>query len=344
MRRNKEGPRRNRARRRGLWGWGLCGLLGAAQLACATVPVAKNPQGVLVHVATLPSPRLEATVFSDGRSVYVAGGQDDTGAVLSQIVRFDPSEGTVTVLPEALPRPTYSAGVAWTGESAFMFGGLDQAGAVLDQIVRYTPSTGEARLMSAKLPLRAYNTAAVWTGAAIYIFGGYIFGGPIVAHLDQIVMYDPASDMVTPLASKLPVGVEAPGVLWDGKVVWLLGGKIDEAGTSGAPTNTIQVFDPQTQQARLVGRLPYAVWDAPGFSDGKGYYLPGGHSLPWTGYDSILHFDPSAKGTRLLPFALPIRLASHAGTWVSSVSAGYLCGGENTATRRPTDMILRVRP
>ena len=293
---------------------------------------------MLVQAGMLPSPRSEASVFSDGRSVYVAGGLDHRNVGLAEIVRFDPTTDTVTALPETLPWPNYAAAVAWTGSAAYIFGGLDSR-TVVDHIVRYSPGKNEPRLMSSRLPLAVYNAAAVWTGKAIYIFGG-VNGG----HLAHIFEYDPASDTITRLPATLPIGVEAPGVFWDGKVVWILGGKIDEVGTSGAPTDAIQTFEPSTKQARWVGHLPYPVWDSASFGDGKVFHLVGGNSWPGEGYDSIVRFDPSGQGTYVVPIVLPLRMAGHVGTWVSSVSAGYVCGAGDVRRERPSAMILRVVP
>lgn len=292
----------------------------------------------IVVVPVLPSPRHEPAVFSDGQSVYVAGGLSDKNVQLAQIVRFDPSASTVTILPEMLPTATYAAGVAWTGSAAYLFGGLGVAG-VLSQIVRYEPSTGIARTMNARLPQAAYNVGAVWTGAAIYVLGG-VNG----THLTQILKYDPASDTLSTLPSTLPVGTEAASVFWDGSAVWILGGKTDAVGSTGVATNAIQIFDPATGQASLAGSLLYAAWDVPSFSDGKNFYLPGGYASTSDGYASILRFDSSARTSSALPMVLPIRLAGRVGTWVSSVSAGYLCGGADTITGKTSDKIIQVVP
>jgi hypothetical protein len=72
------------------------------------------PPGATVLDVVLPTPRHEPAVFSDGQSVFVAGGLDDQ-AVLAQIVRFNPTTNVVDVLPEVLPTATYAAGVARIG-------------------------------------------------------------------------------------------------------------------------------------------------------------------------------------------------------------------------------------
>ncbi len=330
----------------------LCGCLGLALLACggsskgtadggahgdAMLPPLLPP-GATVLGAVLPTPRHEPAVFSDGNAVFVAGGLDDKSTLLADIVRFDPGTGAVTVLPEALPTPMYAAGVAWTPTGAYLFGGLDKTGA-LRRIVRYVPGTGTVTIMNALLPSAAYNVTAVWADSAIYVVGG-VAGG----HLAQILRYDPTSDTLTSVAATLPVGVEEPGVFWDGSVVWILGGKADAAGTTGVATNAVQVFDPATGEATLAGNLPYALWGAPAFGDGDFFYLPAGSASNSTGYTSILSFDPMAGEATPLDFALPLYVGGHVGTWVSSMWAGYICGGADAQSGKPSDKIIQVVP
>lgn len=296
------------------------------------------PSGAKVLDAVLPSPRHEPAVFSDGQAVFVAGGLDDKNTLLSEIVRFDPTTGTVTVLSEVLPTASYAAGVAWTETAAYLVGGLDKSGA-LSRIVRYSPSEGVATVMTAQLPKAAYNVGAVWADGVIYIVGG-VAG----VHLPQILRYDPASDTITTVAATLPVGVEEPAVFWDGAWVWVLGGKKDLAGTTGAASDAIQVFDPSTGEAQVVGNLPYGVWGAPAFADGERFYLPGGSASTSSGYTSIIAFDPTTEGATTLGVALPIQIGARAGTWVWWTGAGYICGGAEPQTGKPSNKIIQVVP
>ena len=337
----------------------LCGCLGVALVGCGRsgkssgdagsasnhdagkdvrLPPKLNP-GATVMTAVLPSPRHEPAVFSDGDSVFVAGGLDDKSTLLAEIVCFNPSTGVVAVLPEVLPTAMYAAGVAWTESAAYIFGGLGKGGA-LRQIVRYVPSEGSATVMNALLPLAAYNVGVVWADSVIYIVGG--MAG---VHQPQILRYDPTSDTLTTMDAKLPIGVEEPAVFWDGSWVWILGGKADAAGTSGVASNAIQVFDPMTGEATLVGTLPYALWGAPAFTDGDVYYLPGGSATTYNGYTSILKYDPFEETSTTLDIALPVHAGGGStGTWVWSMMAGYLCGGADTQTGKLSDKIIQVVP
>jgi N-acetylneuraminic acid mutarotase len=288
--------------------------------------------------AVLPTPRHEPAVFSDGQSVFVAGGLDDQ-TVLTQIVRFNPSTNAVDVLPEVLPTATYAAGVAWTDTAAYLFGGLGKNGA-LSQIVRYSPSEASATIMKAQLPKAAYNVVAVWADSVIYVVGGYV----AAVHLTQILRYDPSSDTLTTMTATLPVGVEEPAVFWDGSLVWVLGGKADAAGTTGTASNAVQVLDPSSGEAKLAGTLPYGVWGVPAFTDGDLFYLPGGSSSDSTGYTSIFSYDPVAQSASTFDFSLPVHIGGRSGAWVSSQWAGYICGGADTQTGKKSDKIIQVVP
>ena len=346
------------ARSNRVWLWLLCGGFGLT-MGCGqtgqgnhdagpsggrdaavdfVLPPMFAPPGATVLDVVLPTPRHEPAVFSDGQSVFVAGGLDDQG-VLTQIVRFNPTTKVVNVLPEVLPTATYAAGVAWTNTAAYLFGGLGNSGA-LSQIVRYSPSEASATIMKAQLPRAAYNVVAVWADSVIYVVGGYAAG----VHLTQILRYDPSSDTLTTIPATLPVGVEEAAVFWDGSLVWILGGKADAAGTTGTASNAVQVFDPSSGEVKLAGTLPYGVWGVPAFTDGDLFYLPGGSSSTSTGYTSIFSYDPVAQSASTFDFALPVHIGGRGGAWVSSQWAGYICGGADTQTGKMSDKIIQVVP
>jgi hypothetical protein len=93
-----------------------------------------------------------------------------------------------------------------------------------------------------------------------------------------------------------------------------------------------------------IGHLPYPVWDAASFTDGKSFYVAGGSLTATTGNTSIIGFDPVSQASTYLSFVLPLRLTGRVGTWVSSVGAAFLCGGSDWATSTPSDRIIRVVP
>ena len=162
--------------------------------------------------------------------------------------------------------------------------------------------------------------------------------------MTQILAYDPATDSLSALASTLAIGVEAPAVFWDGSLVWILGGKVNTTTERAAGSEVIQTFEPKSGQVQSIGHLPYGVWDAPSFTEGRKYYLPGGFNTSTTGYTSIIAFDPVDRSSSFLSFAVPVRLAGRVGTWVSSVGAAYLFGGTDHSTNALSDKIVRIVP
>jgi hypothetical protein len=74
------------------------------------------------------------------------------------------------------------------------------------------------------------------------------------------------------------------------------------------------------------------------------YYLPGGSQTTTTGYTSIVRFDPATQATRTLGFSLSIHATGRVGAWVAAVGAGYICGGADYTTGKPSDQIVQVVP
>src|SRR5262245_18844504 len=94
----------NVPRRATLWFMRLV-LVACAVLGCGrTAPFSGEP-ATMTKRAMLPSPRHEPGVFTDGTFVYVLGGDATVpnGHTLDEVLRFDPRDDTVVVLPEHLP-------------------------------------------------------------------------------------------------------------------------------------------------------------------------------------------------------------------------------------------------
>ena len=138
---------------------------------------------------TLPTPRNLTSAIWDGSggNAYIFGGLDST-SFLDEIVRYNPATDTVTVMPNTLLRQLGEMSAAFDGTHAYLFGGIGRR----NDIVRYTPATDTIRIMQATLPTGREDTSAIWDGTRAYIFGGRGSLGP---RLDEIVRYDPASDI-----------------------------------------------------------------------------------------------------------------------------------------------------
>jgi hypothetical protein len=79
------------------------------------------PPGATVLDVVLPTPRQEPAVFSDGLSIFVAGGLDDQSVLTAyadcslQCYNERATTNVVDVLPEVLQTATYAAGGARIG-------------------------------------------------------------------------------------------------------------------------------------------------------------------------------------------------------------------------------------
>jgi hypothetical protein len=170
--------------------------------------------------AKLPSIRDFTSAIWDGTNVYIFGGityASDGMHLLDQIIKFDPSTGTVTTLSAKLPTARDRTSAIWDGTNVYIFGvyGGD------DQIVKFNPSTETVTALSARLPSGREFTSAVWDGTNAYIFGGY---GSDSSCLDQIVKFNPSTETVTALSAKLPSGRVGTSAIWDGTNAYIFGG------------------------------------------------------------------------------------------------------------------------
>jgi hypothetical protein len=311
-----------------------------AQAVDGAIDTQPDGPGVTI-VASLPSRRHSAIVFSDGKVVYALGGSDDAGKPMGEVVRFDPATNTVKVLPETLPQPLYAASVAWTGSAAYIFGGLVSSAADTRQILRYEPSKGTFTQMKAKLPSGAYAMGAAWTGSTVYLLGGSSYE-PALRNLNQVLSYDVAADSLATLPAVLTMMVDGPTALWDGTSALAIGGD-----SGGVPTVAIERLEPASGQVTLAGTLDAPLWAPVALYDGSRLLLVGGikQLAPiQVGYRTILSFDPKTYKTTTLPLTLPFNVSGSIGAWVSSVSAGYLMGGVDYDAAKALDTIIRIKP
>lgn len=223
-----------------------------------------------IMTATLPSGRLFTSAVWDGQNAYIFGGNGPTPtfARLNQIVRYNPSTDTVTIMRATLPTARCCTSAVWDGTNAYIFGGWD--GSVTDQIVRYNPAADTVTIMSATLPTTRSSTSAVWGGTYAYIFGGSLTCCPQPLHSNQIVRYNPATNAVAVMTPTLPTGRCCTSAVWDGKSTYIFG------GWDGSDTDQIVRYTPDLPPSapRNLGANPgpglgqiTLTWQAPA-SDG----------------------------------------------------------------------------
>lgn len=190
----------------------------------------------------LPPGLTYSSAFWDGRDrpeagcgggcAYVLGGWDGWGhgevnvpRRTDLIVRYNPADGAVVVLPERLLSPRGGMGLVWTGEHAYLFGGYGASGP-LSEILRYDPISGEVAKLGASLPEAAYGSGTVCAGTKALIFGGArgdFFNDPQVL-LRTVVEVDLVTGTVATKAAKLPEPRYKSSAVWTGSAAYILGG------------------------------------------------------------------------------------------------------------------------
>ncbi|MDA8311813.1 MAG: hypothetical protein M0Z46_14605 [Actinomycetota bacterium] len=289
----------------------------------------------------LPEPlsRAGAATISGGQ-VVLLGGMLASGASSSDVGLLSVSTGKLTSIA-TLPSPTHDAASAVLGAKAFLFGGGQSAPVATVQAVTLpvasAASGSGAGVVTGQLPQARSDDEAVTLGGTAYVVGGYdgAAGDPAVLATQDGVNF---STVVT-----LPVGVRYPAVAAAGGRIYVFGGEATSGGTTTeytTPTGTttpppgqqvavVQVIDPQTGSASVVGYLPHAVQGAAAFELGGHIYLAGGDSnepgtTPSSG-STIWSFDPANDSFRVAGhLAAPVAYAA-----VAVVGrAVWLVGGE----------------
>ncbi|HLE96312.1 MAG TPA: hypothetical protein VI997_02995 [Candidatus Thermoplasmatota archaeon] len=155
-----------------------------------------------------------------GRYLYVLGGEDGFGA-LSQIVRYDPTNGQSLTMAATLPTPRAYGGAAWDGRYAWYFGGTDGF-TTTDEIVRYDPQADQATVHATRLPSARSHFSTAWGQDKAWLFGGL---DDDLAPLGGVLRFDPATGaLVVPLGGDSFPASYDHAVVWVGNAGYVLGG------------------------------------------------------------------------------------------------------------------------
>src|SRR5947209_16084275 len=212
--------------------------------------------GTATSHGTLPIPQHDAEAATLGSEVYVFGG----GQVSSydHILRYDPS-GAATTVVGSLPTPASDVAVVSIGDTAYIVGGYTGAD-WLDTIVAWNPSSGPK--IVAHLPVGLRYAAVAVAGKRIIIAGGTETN----TVSDQILSFDLATGVVTPLGHLPSPITHASAVYLDGRVL-VVGGR---ARADGGQTASILAINPTSGAVTTVGQLPEPLSDAAvSVSDGR---------------------------------------------------------------------------
>ncbi len=160
------------------------------------------------------------------------------------VIRYDPAANETEVLEGVLPVPGAGSTVVWATGAAFMLGGRRNDTHLSDLIVRFEPG-GDATVMAARLPSARFGSAAAWDGSRIYLAGGSDAlvceptGGVPTEFLDELVVYDPAGDVLKAHWAWLPSARDVRAAVWAEGRMLAIGGEAKRG-----PLDEVVAFDP----------------------------------------------------------------------------------------------------
>ncbi len=246
----------------------------------------------------LRAPISREVLLSEGPSgsLLIAGGIGADGSSAAGAFRLDLSTGGLSLVG-SLATATHDAAATVLGGRGLIFGGGTASPASVDQAVT---SSGTSAVLGS-LPRARADAAAVTIGQMAYVIGGY--DGP---SLDPEVLAT-ANGVRFHRVAALPVAVRYPAVATLGGQIYVFGG----LSSAGQPVSTVQVVNPGTGVAKVVGQLPLPLsGSAAGVLDGV-IYVAGGVSGPGPArpVNDVFAFDP-AHSSFLRAGSLPVAVAN----------------------------------
>jgi hypothetical protein len=272
----------------------------------------------------LPSPlSREIVAPRSARGLVILGGLVSTASTDS-VQLLETRTGKLSPLG-TLAQPTHDAAGAELGRQILVVGGGTTAPAASTQI-----ESGGKTVAGGTLAEARADAGAATIGSTGYVVGGY--GGP---GMDPEVLATRDGRSFRRVAA-LPVPVRYPAVATLGSRIYVFGG----LGANGRPVDTVQVVDPRTSTAKVVGHLPRALSAASvGVLAGTIYVAGGSTARGPTA--AVYAFEP--RGARFLragSLRVPIANAG------SAVSGGrlWIVGGETRGgTTRDVQVVIPNR-
>ena len=202
-----------------------------------------------------------AIYVPDRRAVYLFGGRAGFESDISySILHYDVDRVTTDVLSVTLPvsRTETAAVYDSARKQAYIFGGWlpGDTPQYFADVLRFDPAAGTLSATSSALPSGRAGMSAVYVPGSdtVYLVGGVRATGCV----DQILVYDPHEDQLTPLAAVLPTAAAHAVPVYDalGNEILLFGGWNPQV--SGEHLDQIVVFDVEAETATLLpAKLPF---------------------------------------------------------------------------------------
>lgn len=240
-----------------------------------------------------PAPQTHAAMATDGRYVYMAGGQYGggiPGTPSNELWRYDTVSDAWERLPP-LPDYRYGGTMQYLNGKLYFFGGnpRDRVAVAADLWVLDLGDAWAGWSARTPLPLAGDHISSAVIAGKIYAVGGEEGHAATLDQRDALYIqhpylleYDPAADRWTRKAD-LPFAsshAEASTIVVNNKIV-VLGGQIDGIQTTAG----VRSYDPQTNRWSTLTRLPdERKGTVAGYYNGKIYVTGGQRDGDWTIY------------------------------------------------------------
>jgi outer membrane protein assembly factor BamB len=278
------------------------------------------------------APVSREAVVAAGPRLTVLGGIAPSGTSLPQVSSVDPLTGAVTGAG-ALATAVHDAAAATIGRTTFVLGGgsPDTVATVQSFPGGATPPPGGASGSAVgQLPQPRSDLATVTLpgptggqGATTYVVGGY----DGTHYLPSVLATTDGTHFTT--VAQLPVPVRYPAVVAQAGRLYAFGGQVPSPGTAAAATDDIQMIDPTTHRATVVGHLTQPLYGASAFLLDGTIYVAGGQVPGGSTVTQIVAFLPATgrvMDAGLLPQA--DAFAGSATLGAGRAAIGYMVGGE----------------
>ncbi len=288
----------------------VAGGQGAGQFALANAELFDPAKNAFAATSSMNDARADhtATVLPNGR-ILIAGGEGASGRALSSAELYDPIKGTFSALASKMdtPRAAHSAtlisGCNCAADGKVLIAGGTTAAGSLGSTLRsatlYDPATGKFSSTGAMKATRARHSATL-------IASGPLAGNVLIAggtsdesggDIATAELYDPTTGQFT-LTGRMSTPRESHSATWLSPTVvsGSLAGSVLVAGggADSAPSDSAEVFNPQTATFSPVGAMTTArtMHSAVLLATGK-VLIAGGQSSDTEFLQTAELFDPA---------------------------------------------------
>ena len=282
---------------------------------------------------SLSAPVSREAVVANGAGLTILGGLTPQGSSLADVSTVDLRTGAIYVAGR-LANVVHDAAAATIGGRTVVFGGGSPSTvAGIQSITSPTiaPIGNSTGSTTGMLPQPRSDLAVATVSdksrghvtTTAYIVGGYDGTNYLPSVLATVDGRHFSS------AGTLPVPVRYPAVVALGGKIYAFGGETASSGSTTTATDDIQMIDPKTHEATIVGHMPLSMYGAAAFVIRGTMYVAGGQVPQGPTQTEIEAYVPRTHrmlNAGLLPQAVAFGGYTTVGSGGSSI--GYVVGGE----------------